>query len=95
MASNSFPVACPIGTCQGLPSPNSPRMPTTARNGKRQFFNSEKVLMQLPTPLLCISSAARSPPSQAPAAMPMPSSSVASGIERISLSSVHISIRRA
>ena len=95
MASNSFPVACPIGTCQGLPSPNSPRMPTTVRKGKRQFFNSEKALMQLPTPLLCISSAARSPPSQAPAAMPMPSSSVARGMERMSLSSVHISIRLA
>ena len=36
------------------------------------------MLMQLPTPLDCISSAARSPPSQAPAASATPSSSVVS-----------------
>ena len=58
----------PIGTCHGLNSPNSPRMVTRVRQGKPQFFNSENMLMQLPTPLLCISSAARWPPSVAPAA---------------------------
>ena len=35
-------------------------------------------LQQLPTPLDCISSALRAPPSQAPAARAMPSSSVVS-----------------
>ena len=42
------------------------------------------MLMQLPTPLDCISSAPRWPPSQAPASRPMPSSSVVSttGVHR-------------
>jgi hypothetical protein len=36
------------------------------------------MLMQLPTPLLCMRSTPRSPPSQAPASIAMPSSSVVS-----------------
>ncbi len=46
----------------------------------RQFTGSDSMLMQLPTPEDCISSAARWPPSQAPAASAMPSSSVVSTI---------------
>ena len=44
---------------------------------------SVSMLTQLPTPLDCISSAARSPPSQAPAASATPSSSVVSTTSRI------------
>ena len=47
-------------------------------SGKRQVRASDSMLMQLPTPLDCISSAQRSPPSQAPAASATPSSSVVS-----------------
>jgi len=45
---------------------------------KPQLRNSENMLMQLPTPLDCMSSAARWPPSAAPATRPTPSSSVVS-----------------
>jgi hypothetical protein len=31
----------PIGICQGFPSPNSPRMLTSRKNGKRQLVTSE------------------------------------------------------
>src|SRR5205823_7339239 len=48
-----------IGTCHGLNSANSPRMVTSTSVEKPQFFSSENILMQLPTPLLCISRAAR------------------------------------
>ena len=46
--------------------------------------NSDNMLTQLPTPLDCISSTARSPPSQAPAASATPSSSVVSTVVLIS-----------
>ena len=65
----------PIGTCHGLKSSNSPRIVTRITHGTAQFRSSENVLMQLPTPLDCISSAARSPPSVAPSARPAPSAS--------------------
>src|SRR5215469_7338456 len=48
-----------MGNCQGFPSPKSPRMLTSVRNGKRAPLISESMLMQLPTPLDCISSTAR------------------------------------
>ena len=41
------------------------------------------MLMQLPTPLDCISSTPRWPPAQAPASSATPSSSVVSGTARI------------
>jgi hypothetical protein len=53
------------------------------------------MLMQLPTPLDCISSAERCPPSQAPAASATPSSSVESTTSRMSLSALQRSISRA
>src|SRR5438477_6463619 len=71
-------VPFPMGICQGLNSPHSPRIVTSISSGNRQTVESESMLMQLPTPLLCISSTPRSPPSQAPASMAMPSSSVVS-----------------
>src|SRR5262249_2557438 len=52
MASSTGTVACPIGNCHGLPSPKSPRMLTSVRNGNRPPLMSESMLMQLPTPLL-------------------------------------------
>jgi hypothetical protein len=51
-------------------------------------------LTMLPTPLDCIRSTLRSPPSQAPVASPMPSSSVLSTTVRIDLSDWHSSMRR-
>jgi len=60
-----------------------------------QFFRIEKVLTQLPTPLLCMSKAARSPPSAAPSTSPGPSASEASTTSLISLSLMHSSISRA
>src|SRR3546814_8043578 len=60
-------VACPIGFCHGLNSAQSPRIVTSISSGKRVIAWSARVLMQLPTPLDCISRAPRSPPSQAPA----------------------------
>src|SRR5258708_2474365 len=45
-------------------------------NGKRHARGSDSMLMQLPSPLDCISSTARSPPSQAPAASATPAFSV-------------------
>ena len=69
----------PIGTCQGLNSPHSPRIVTSVSNGKRQFSIRLSMLMQLPTPLDCISSTERCPPSHAPQLAAMPSSSVVSG----------------
>jgi hypothetical protein len=53
------------------------------------------MLMQLPTPLDCIRSAARWPPSQAPAASATPSSSVVSAMSRISGSALQRAISRA
>src|SRR4051812_47646884 len=71
-------VAVPIGTCHGLNSPHSPRIVTRVRNGKRPSRINDSMLTQLPTPLDCIRSALRSPPSQAPAHSATPSSSVVS-----------------
>jgi hypothetical protein len=51
-------------------------------------------LMMLPTPLDCMSSALFCPPSHAPAASPMPSSSVVSTTARIFVSARHSSISR-
>ena len=51
------PAARPIGTCQGLNSPHSPRMVTIVKNGNRQLLTRLNILTQLPTPLDCISSA--------------------------------------
>ena len=93
--SSSTPaVDCPIGTCQGLNSPYCPRMVTRISSGKRQVRASDSMLMQLPTPLDCISSAARSPPSQAPAASATPSSSVVSDTACMFTSSRQRSISR-
>ena len=61
----------------------------------RQFTGSDSMLMQLPTPEDCISSTARWPPSQAPAASAMPSSSVVSTTARMSGSACAASIRCA
>src|SRR5262249_1567752 len=52
IASSTGTVAWPIGYCHGLPSPKSPRMLTSMRNGKRPPLISESMLTQLPTPLL-------------------------------------------
>src|SRR5215212_5557341 len=71
-------VAVPIGTCHGLNSPHSPRIVTRVRKGKRPSRISDSMLTQLPTPLDCIRSTLRSPPSQAPAHSATPSSSVVS-----------------
>jgi hypothetical protein len=73
-----------MGFCQGLNSAYSPRMVTRVKNGNLQLSSSENMFTQLPTPLLCISSTARSPPSQAPLTTPTPSSSVVSTTSRIS-----------
>src|SRR5262249_55175047 len=81
IASSTRCVAWPMGNCQGFPSPKSPRMLTSVRNGKRPPLIRESMLMQLPTPLDCISSTARAPPRSAPAISATPSSSVVSGIE--------------
>src|SRR5205823_10373319 len=66
-SSNTRAVLDPIGTCQGLNSPHSPRIVTRVRKGKRKIWVSENMLTQLPTPLDCISSSPRWPPAQAPA----------------------------
>src|SRR5215467_721595 len=69
-------VASPIGTCQGLNSAHSPRMVTSISSGVRVMVTNESMLTQLPTPLDCRRRTLRLPPSQAPVAMAMPSSSV-------------------
>ena len=56
IASSTAGVALPIGTWNGLNSPNSPRMVTSIGSGVRCATATESMLMQLPTPLLCISS---------------------------------------
>jgi hypothetical protein len=71
-----------MGTCNGFPSPNSPRMLTSVTSGNRPARMSDSRSIRLPMPLDCISSAARARPRQAPAAWATPSSSVASGIAR-------------
>src|SRR6185503_11150465 len=76
MSSSAPWVARPIGPCQGLKSAYSPRIVTKVKKGKLALDNSENMLTQLPTPLLCISSTARWPPSHAPLTTPTPSSSV-------------------
>ena len=63
--------------------------------GMAQFFRIENVLMQLPTPLDCISRAARSPPNAAPSTSPGPSASEVNTTSVISLSCWQRSIRRA
>ena len=68
----------PIGFCQGFNSPISPRIVIKVRKGIRHSWIMENILMQLPMPLLCISTTLRIPPSHAPAAMATPSSSVVS-----------------
>src|SRR5690606_12169033 len=78
ISSSACCVALPMGPCQGLNSAYSPRMVTSVRNGNRQLPSSENMLTQLPTPLLCISSTALCPPSQAPQLSATPSSSVVS-----------------
>src|SRR5712671_1097512 len=83
-----------MGICHGLNSANSPRIVTSTRQGKLQLRISENMLMQLPTPLLCIRSAARSPPSVAPATNPTPSSSVVRTTSMMSESSLQRWIRR-
>ena len=54
IAAKTGSTAWPIGNCQGLPSPKSPRMLISMRKGKRPPFTSDSMLMQLPTPLDCI-----------------------------------------
>ncbi|MHC2715237.1 hypothetical protein ACVIWV_004957 [Bradyrhizobium diazoefficiens] len=58
-------------------------MVTRVRNGKRRIGISDSMLMQLPTPLDCISRTPRWPPVQAPARSATPSSSVVKGMPRI------------
>src|SRR5438132_6405290 len=94
MISSACAVALPIGICHGLNSAHSPRMVTSARCGKRQLASSDSMLMQLPTPLDCISSTARSPPSQAPAESATPSPSVVSTVALIAGSACDNSISR-
>ena len=72
-------VIWPIGSCQGLASPNWPRMVTITRPATPQLRHNDSMFTQLPTPLDCMSTALRPPPSQAPAARATPSSSVLSG----------------
>src|SRR5581483_10766102 len=69
-------------------------MVTSASKGMLQTRGNESMLMQLPTPLDCISSAARLPPRNAPAANATPSSSVVNVTARISASCWHNSIKR-
>src|SRR5262249_28917106 len=90
-----LPLTSPIGTCHGFASPHSPRMVTIMSNGKPHTFTSESVLMQLPTPLLCMRRTPRSPPSQAPAKMPIPSSSVVRTVGSIPSVAWHNSISYA
>ena len=84
--------AFPIGICQGFCSPNSPLMETMVRKGKRPALIKDSILMQFPTPLLCIKSTPRLPPRWLPASRATPSSSVASGIDSTSGSSIDRSI---
>ena len=58
-------------------------MVTSIRQGARKAVGSPSALMQLPTPEDCMAIMARSPPSQQPVAMPMPSSSVERVTSRI------------
>jgi hypothetical protein len=62
MRPNTSGVVEPIGGCQALTSPHSPRIATMVRNGIRQIRMSDSILTQLPTPLDCISRTERSPP---------------------------------
>src|SRR5579883_702333 len=94
MISSACRVALPIGICQGLNSAHSPRMVTKVRKGSRQLASSDSMLTQLPTPLDCIKSTARFPPSQAPAASATPSSSVVSTVVLMSGSACDSWIRR-
>jgi len=61
-------------------------MVTRITHGTAQLRSSENALRQLPTPLDCIISAARSPPSVAPSASAGPSASVVRTTSMISLS---------
>ena len=85
----------PMCSCHGLNSPHSPRMVISISSGKRQAWVSESMLMQLPTPLLCIRRTPRWPPSQPPASSATPSSSVVSGTLRMPGSAAQSVIRRA
>ena len=69
-------------------------MVTIIGSGVRCATTTDSMLMQLPTPLLCISSTPFCPPSQAPKSWATPSSSVVSVTTRISLSARHRRIRR-
>lgn len=51
LAASTAGVLDPIGTCQGLNSPHSPRIVTMVTNGIWQTWGSDNMLMQLPTPL--------------------------------------------
>ena len=79
-------MACPIGTCHELNSPNSPRIVINVTKGKLQFDNIESILIQFPTPLLCIKRTDFLPPSHAPLEKAIPSSSVVKTIGFIKLS---------
>ncbi len=94
MAASTAGVAAPMATCHGLNSAHSPRIVTTASSGKRQLAIRDSMLTQLPTPLDCISRTARCPPSQAPAAMATPSSSVVSTVAATAGSARSSSISR-
>src|SRR3546814_11994463 len=75
-------VACPIGFCHGLNSAQSPRIVTSLSSGKRVIACSASVLMQLPTPLGCLSSPPRPPRRHAAArAPPTPSSAVSASVQ--------------
>ena len=85
----------PIGTCQGLNSSHSPRMVIEHQQRKAAGARQRQHVDAIADPLDCISSAARSPPSQAPAASATPSSSVVSATSRMSASARQRSISRA
>jgi hypothetical protein len=66
IARNIGSTAWPIGNCQGLPSPKSPRMLTSARNGKWPLLIKDSIFLQFPVPLDCISKTPRAPPEIGP-----------------------------
>ncbi len=94
-ARSAASVPCPIGTCHGLNSPHWPRMVTSASSGMRHSWNMLSMFRQFPTPPDWVRNTPRAPPSQAPAIMATPSSSVVSRMERIAGSSRHSPISRA
>ncbi len=92
IASSTFGVARPIGTCHGMNSPHSPRIDTMASSGTRHTAGSDSAFMQLPTPLDCMSKTPLRPPAHAPHNSPTPSSSVVSVTVSMSFAASHRAI---